>query len=204
MTCLISYRGSVVLVIAHRPATGRGRGGPPADEPVDAGDLRWRDLHDAIATELHTPRLALGVGGFCTDSTGLPRSHQQASRALAARQGSGELYGVTVYDQVGLHRILLSSTEARDETAVFVREWLGHLMDYDAERGSDLVATLAAFLDHGGNYDATASAVVIHRSTLRYRLQRIQEISGHVLADIDTRLHLHIATRARAMTRPGS
>lgn len=202
MTCLVSSRGSVVLVIAHRPDAWRGHDGPPADEPVEAGDRRWSDLHDAIATELRSPRLALGVGGFCADSTGLPRSHHQASRALAARQGSGDPFGVTLYDELGLQRVLLSSAEAREETATFVRGWLGALLDYDTEHGSDLVATLGAYLDHGGHYDAAAAAVLIHRSTLRYRLQRIQEISGHVLADIDTRLHLHLATRARTMITP--
>ena len=204
MTCLVSSRGSVVLVIAHRPATWRSPDEPPVREPLDVDDRRWGELLDTIATELHSPRVALGIGGFCADSTGLPRSHQQASRALAARQGSGNPYGFTLYDQLGLQRILLSSTEARDETATFVQEWLGALMDYDTDRSSDLVTTLGAFLDHGGNYDATARAVLIHRSTLRYRLQRIQEISGHVLADIDTRLHLHLATRARVMLSPGS
>jgi DNA-binding PucR family transcriptional regulator len=36
----------------------------------------------------------------------------------------------------------------------------------------------------------------IHRNTLRYRLGRIAQISGHDLADVETRLNLHLATRA--------
>jgi DNA-binding PucR family transcriptional regulator len=36
----------------------------------------------------------------------------------------------------------------------------------------------------------------VHRSTLKYRLQRIKEISGHDLGDPDTSFNLQLATRA--------
>ena len=58
------------------------------------------------------------------------------------------------------------------------------------------VPTLATYLDLGGRYDDTARALFIHRNTLRYRLNRITEISGHDLADVDTKLNLHLAVRA--------
>ena len=63
-------------------------------------------------------------------------------------------------------------------------------------RGSDLVATLAAFLDTGGRYDATAAELSIGRSTLRYRLARIKEITGADLGDPDVRFQLHLAAKA--------
>jgi DNA-binding PucR family transcriptional regulator len=58
------------------------------------------------------------------------------------------------------------------------------------------VPTLTAFLDLGQAYEPTCTAVAIHRSTLKYRLQRIREISGHDLSDPDTRFNLQLATRA--------
>jgi DNA-binding PucR family transcriptional regulator len=69
-------------------------------------------------------------------------------------------------------------------------------MKYDQAHGADLVPTLATYLDRGGKYDETAQALSIHRNTLRYRLSRIAEISGHDLADTETKLNLHLATRA--------
>jgi DNA-binding PucR family transcriptional regulator len=53
-----------------------------------------------------------------------------------------------------------------------------------------------ATLECGGNYDHTAKALSLHRSTLRYRLQRIRDLSGHDLNDPDTRCNLQLATRA--------
>jgi DNA-binding PucR family transcriptional regulator len=55
---------------------------------------------------------------------------------------------------------------------------------------------LRTYLERGGSYDATAAALSMHRSTLKYRLQRIKEISGHDLSDADTRFNLQLATRA--------
>jgi sugar diacid utilization regulator len=48
-------------------------------------------------------------------------------------------------------------------------------------------------------YCGSSYALNIHRSTLRYRLGRIRDISGHDLQDVDTRLNLHLATRVFGM-----
>jgi DNA-binding PucR family transcriptional regulator len=84
---------------------------------------------------------------------------------------------------------------------VFIQEWLGPLIDYDTTHHYDLVNTLWQYYECGGNYDATAHALLIHRSTLRYRLRRIRELTGHDLGAADTRLNLHIATRAWQILR---
>jgi DNA-binding PucR family transcriptional regulator len=116
-------------------------------------------------------------------------------RALNIRQGSRSPHGATAFDQLGIYRIL-DTGESRDEIESFVREWLGSLMDYDAQKHADLVRTLSQYLECGGSYDETAAALVIHRSTLRYRLGRIREITQLDLNDVDSRLNLHVATRA--------
>jgi DNA-binding PucR family transcriptional regulator len=45
--------------------------------------------------------------------------------------------------------------------------------------------------------------LAIHRSTMRYRLGRIRDISGHDLNEVDTRFNLHVATRAWRLLRDG-
>ncbi len=104
---------------------------------------------------------------------------------------------VTVFEDLGVYRLL---GEAADIGAVegFVRRWLGALLDYDVGKGSELVETLTRYLEAGGNYDATAKALNVHRSTLRYRLRRIRELSGYDLTDPDTHFNLHLAARAWA------
>jgi DNA-binding PucR family transcriptional regulator len=61
-------------------------------------------------------------------------------------------------------------------------------------KDAQLVETLACYLECGGSYELTAKALSPHRSTLRYRLQRIRNVSGHELNDPDNRFNLQLAT----------
>jgi DNA-binding PucR family transcriptional regulator len=58
------------------------------------------------------------------------------------------------------------------------------------------VPTLCRYFECGGNYDATAEALAVGRSTLKYRLRRIRELLGHDLCDPETTFNLQLATRA--------
>ena len=102
---------------------------------------------------------------------------------------------VTYYDDLGVYRLLC---EVQDPAVIgrFVRKWLGPLLDYDARKHSELVPTLSRYLECGGSWDRAAVALCVHRSTLKYRLQRIRDISEHDLADPDTNFNLQLATRA--------
>jgi sugar diacid utilization regulator len=151
-------------------------------------------LYAAVARELGSRTGAIGVGGRCGTPGEFPRSYQEALRALEVRQRSRTPYGATAFDELGLYRILANGDDYR-QVEEFVREWLGPLLDYDAAHRSDLVRTLSQYFECGGNYDETAAGLAIHRSTLRYRLQRIRDIGGLDLADVDSRLNLHVAAR---------
>jgi DNA-binding PucR family transcriptional regulator len=59
---------------------------------------------------------------------------------------------------------------------------------HDAENGSDLLPTLAAYLDAFGNVNDAAASVQVHPNTFRYRLRRLSEIAGLDLADPGARL----------------
>jgi DNA-binding PucR family transcriptional regulator len=178
---LVSRWSGAVVMIAARPAS------------WDATS-HWVELHHALSEVLPGTRGRIGVGGVRESPSQLPRSYSEALHALAIRQLS-QVGGLTSFDELGVLRLLFTS---EDHSAVdqFVRDWLGVLIDYDGEHGADLVATLSQYYANGGNYDVTAAALRIHRSTLRYRLKRIRELTGHDLGGVDSRLNLQIATQA--------
>jgi sugar diacid utilization regulator len=166
--------------------------------PTREGDgtaYDWAELHRLLSTSLPSPGGAVGVGRRCANPSELPRSHTDALRALGVRQTSVNHSGVTTFDDLGFYR-MLGTEEGSREIGEFIREWLGALIDYDAVHHYDLVTTLWQYYESGGNYDATARALLIHRSTLRYRLRRIRELTGYDLTAVDARLNLHIASRA--------
>jgi purine catabolism regulator len=65
---------------------------------------------------------------------------------------------------------------------------------YDDDRGSQLLATLEAYLEHGRSTTATSRLLIIHVNTLRQRLQRIEELTGLDLTNEDL-LALHLAIK---------
>ncbi|WP_435240873.1 PucR family transcriptional regulator [Streptomyces cucumeris] len=161
-----------------------------------------RSLYRALSREVGSEAGAIGVGGRCEPPHEVPRSYQEALRALEVRSRSHPAHGMTFFDDLGLYRILPPGGDHR-EVDRFVREWLGPLLDYDARHHSALVETLSQYFDCGGHYSEAAAALVIHRSTLRYRLRRIREITGMDLADVESRLNLQVATRMWKITRTG-
>ena len=177
---LISRRPGAVLVVV-----------------ADGDDLS--SLYERLSSTVFSARGTIGVGGRCI-ADDLPRSFAEASRALQIRVESHQPYGLSSHDDLGLLRILDTSNDGV-ELDRYVNEWLGALVEHDRDHRSQLVHTLSVYLDSGGNYDRAADALIIHRSTLRYRLGRIRELSGRDLADPDSRLNLHIAVRARAALR---
>jgi sugar diacid utilization regulator len=156
-------------------------------------------LHREVSAAVDSSRGWIAIGSLAASPSGIPRSFTQARRTLRIQKASAGLYGVRRFDDLGVCRIL-DPSENGPAVRGFLSEWLGPLMAYDQEKGTGLVQTLARYLDSGGNYDHTASALNIHRSTLRYRLGRIRDISGRDLQDVNARLNLHLASKVYEMT----
>jgi sugar diacid utilization regulator len=162
-------------------------------------DADWNRFRQAIDAELG-PGCAcrIGVSEPCDRPDDFPCAYGQAQLALKLQVSTDSPEQVTIFEDLGVYKLL---AEIADIGSVehFVRRWLGPLLDYDANKGGgQLVETLTAYLERGGSYDSTARAISTHRSTLRYRLQRVREISGYDLTDPDTRFNLQLATRAWA------
>jgi sugar diacid utilization regulator len=161
------------------------------------GNGDWEQLRTAVLTDLGRGSCRVGVGGSYDSVEDLHRSYREAQFALNTQRAARTDNRATVFDDLGVYRVL-SGVEDPATVDRYVREWLGALIDYDARRDSELVATLSGYLECGGSYDGAAKALSVHRSTLRYRLERIREVSGHDLGDADTRFNLQLATRAWA------
>jgi len=162
---------------------------------VVRGDPLGAEVYSVLAKTLRSATGSVGIGGPSLDVDQIPRSFSEALHALHIRTTSSDCYGATRFDELGIYRIL-DTAGSEPDLVGYLDEWLGDLQRSDESRGSDLVQTLAQYLDHGGNYDKTAESLAIHRSTLRYRLNSIRQITGFDLAHPETRLNLHVATRA--------
>src|SRR6478672_5228338 len=161
---------------------------------VTAGQADWEQLRRAIMSDLGG-QCHIGVGGTCARPSELPRSLREAGLALRLQKTLLPGSGACEYPRLGIFRMLAAIPDLTD-VDTFVREWLGSLLEYDARRKAELIRTLTQYLEHGGNYDATAAELSVHKSTLKYRLQRIRELTGVELNDPDVHFNLQLATRA--------
>jgi DNA-binding PucR family transcriptional regulator len=165
---------------------------------ADADDPRsgvWERFRGAVQREVGRARCRVGVGDVCRQVADFPRSYRQAQLALRIQEGTGAGPQSAVYEELGVYQLFgdLTDLESLEE---FAMKWLGPLLEYDAQKNSELVFTLDRYLAAGGSYDASAKAVGTHRSTLKYRLQRIRDISRLDLGDPDILFNLQLATRA--------
>jgi DNA-binding PucR family transcriptional regulator len=176
---LIASRGESVVLLADSNAA-------------------WERLREAIMLELGGGACRIGVGSVCHGPSDYPRSYREAQLALKMQQKSGGSPAATVFDDLGVYRVLgeLSDIAAVPAMERFVHDWLGPLIDYDRQKKSNLTLTLCRYFECGGNYDLTAEALGVGRSTFKYRLRRIRELLGHDLSDPETNFTVQFATRA--------
>jgi PucR family transcriptional regulator, purine catabolism regulatory protein len=140
----------------------------------------------------------VGLGMPEADPRGLRRAYQEARFALEAAApptGDGPAARVATVADLGSHRLLLARQEDAALEAIS-RGLLGPLADYDRRQHGELVASLRAFLEHNGNWEAAARALDVHRHTLRYRIRRVAELTGRDLDRAGDRVEFWLALQA--------
>lgn len=155
-------------------------------DATTADDDRFGDLRREGRT--------IGLGRVRTGAEGTARSYEEARRAADFADRLGR--PLVRHEELGVLALL---AEGGDSAALadFVAEWLGPLVTHDEKRSQKLLPTLAAYLDAGAAQQATADALGIHVSTLKYRLGRIEAVTGRSLAAPDVRFQLQFALAAQ-------
>ncbi|MFE3519055.1 PucR family transcriptional regulator ligand-binding domain-containing protein [Streptomyces sp. NPDC059166] len=139
---------------------------------------------------------AIGVSDPATGRDGLRRALEEAAHAQrVARLGSGSVRAAGT-EALSSHLMLLAAVP--DEVRLLYRERLiGVLERYDAEHRSELVETVRAFLDASGSWQRCAEQLHVHVNTLRYRLQRVEQLTGHSIATLHDRVDFVLALGIR-------
>jgi purine catabolism regulator len=173
--------------------------GRPADplrvgvgRAVAAGDAR-RSFHEARCA---AQALALGV-------VGEPEAQMVNGSGGAELNGSSSVtrvggVRVATYKELGSFQFLLS---LQDDEALrlFCDSILGPIEAGDGHYGGELMRSLEAFIEENGQWERAAKRLYCHRHTLRYRIRRVEELTGRNLSSARDRIEFWLALRGREL-----
>jgi sugar diacid utilization regulator len=139
--------------------------------------------------------LTVSRSRLADDPVDLYRAGKEAE--LAANVAEAEGRSFLAFEETGAYRLLLPAmSEEPGELERFYEETLAPLAAYDEQYETELVRTVEAYLDHDGNVAQTAAHLYTHRHTVRYRLERVKELSGHDIGSSEGREKLSLGLKA--------
>lgn len=151
-----------------------------------------RSCSEELAKELKWQVLA-GISRYIEDPLNIAEGIKQAQMALKVGNCASNRGRVFHFDDLGIYRILLTSDTR--EIDKFFEDILGRLVSYDERNEAGLVETLEALFANEMNFQKTAEYLFIHYNTLRYRVNRIQQITGLDLKSPEDCLSLQLALK---------
>lgn len=138
-----------------------------------------------------------GLSGICERPLSLDRASREASTALRAAE---KLKARTVasYDELGVVRLFVAA-QGDDSIREFVRQMLGGIIEYDERKDGRLLETLRVYFEANCSQQDAADQLFVHHKTVRYRLTRIEELSGLDLSKHEDRINLDLALKVHSV-----
>jgi purine catabolism regulator len=126
--------------------------------------------------------------------------HEARCALEAVRLRNGDAPDVASHADLGAFQLLLS---VQDDDALnsYWRSVLGPLDQGGDEYGDELARSLDAFIEHNGHWEKAANALYCHRHTLRYRIRRIEQLTGRDFSNARDRIEFWLALRGRELGR---
>jgi PucR C-terminal helix-turn-helix domain/GGDEF-like domain len=174
----------------------------PDPKAAHAFAARLREAQPVLESDRSRISLTVGVSAPAEGVAALAGALQEAqsARRLAAiRAAAGgatvvPAVSVVTSDEVASHELLLASVPG-SVLRSFRERLLGPLLAYDERHRAELLPTLREFLACSGSWNACAATMYVHVNTVRYRIRRIEELTGRDLSRLDDQVDFFLALR---------
>nr|WP_246345166.1 PucR family transcriptional regulator [Conexibacter arvalis] len=155
-----------------------------AGRAVDSADAR-RAFHEA--------RCAL-------EALALAQPHGDGDVDRGAADGASARTTVATYRDLGSFQLLLSLQDD-DALRLFCDSILSPIEESEGAYGGELMRSLEAFIEENGQWERAAKRLYCHRHTLRYRIRRVEELTGRSMGSARDRIEFWLALRGRELVR---
>lgn len=189
----VAHTGDEAVALVPLPALPE-EGTDAASDGLHAGAL-LATVQEPLSRGLADDgRLTIGVSAAVHSAEGLRGALEEARharRVAAARSGRVCAAG---HEELASHVLLLPFVPD-DVRRAFTARLLDPLRDYDRRHRAELIPTLEAFLDSDGSWTRCAGRLHLHVNTLRYRVGRIEQLTGRDLSRLEDKLDFFLALR---------
>ncbi|WP_438485221.1 PucR family transcriptional regulator [Streptomyces sp. S186] len=190
----VAHTGDEAVALVPLPAVPEDSADTTATDGLHA-DRLLRAVQEPLARGLDGDgRLTIGVSAAVHSAEGLRGALEEARharRVAAARPGRVCAAG---HEELASHVLLLPFVPD-DVRRAFTARLLDPLRDYDRRHRAELIPTLEAFLDCDGSWTRCATRLHLHVNTLRYRVGRIEQLTGRDLSRLEDKLDFFLALR---------
>jgi purine catabolism regulator len=171
----------------------------PADDDEELFALAER-LYARVTRVAGEP-LPAGAGRSVAPGE-LRRGFHEARCALEARalSGANGHPHLATYRDLGSFQLLLSLQDD-DALRLFCDSILAPIEESEGAYGGELMRSLEAFIESNGQWERAAKALFCHRHTLRYRIRRVEELTGRSLDSARDRIDFWLALRGRELVQ---
>lgn len=173
-------------------------------EPQDANNYaaQLKDVLEVIRSQIaqqsnHT--VTIGVGEYKGQIMQAHQSYIEAREAVKAVHFERGENVIRLYNEIWYYKVIHEMSES-DNTISFLNKYLRKLELYDAENNTDYVETLKMLTDNNWNYKATCEQLFVHYNTIKYRVDKVQEILGINLKSENQRFQLKLYFTMKALT----
>ena len=182
---------------------------PPEDLP-DKAQLLAKAVQRYVKGLLPDLTISVGIGRNKRDPALLPDAYSEAEVALEIGHRIHGPSSVSTFEGTGTYKLLFRVfQENPEELVAFYEETLEPVVRYDSRYSTELVQTLVTYLGNDASTVRTASDLYAHRHTIRYRLDRVSELTGLDVDKSEDRERITLGIKAmqllgRVPERPSS
>ncbi|MCR8635138.1 PucR family transcriptional regulator [Paenibacillus radicis (ex Xue et al. 2023)] len=201
---IITVRKELIVVLYHRePAVGAGTL-PYTNDPHNSSIM---DLAESarrqLSQEFDELSFTVGVGRFYQGLEGIHQGYKEAVKAIQLGKPISGKTGCVHYEDLGIFRVLGQVNDWKEMEDIY-SETIGKLVEYDWSSNASLVVTLREYFANNCSLAETAEKLFVHVNTMKYRLQKIEQLTGCSVHDAEKRLLLHMGLKIDQILQSGN
>jgi sugar diacid utilization regulator len=171
--------------------------GEDPDELPEKAQLLAKGVQRYVKGLLPDLTVSVGIGRHKKDPALLPDAYSEAGVALEIGHRIHGPSSVSTFEGTGTYKLLFRVLQENpEELEAFYGETLEPVVHYDSRYGTELVQTLITYLGNDASTVRTAGDLFAHRHTIRYRLDRVCELTGLDVDKSEDRERLTLGIKA--------